>query len=524
MSNIKKAVALILAAAMVFALAACTGGGSTSGTTAADGGSTSGTTAADGGQSETTLDTSKEVEIVMYFISDRPAGQDIVDENMNKLFKEKLNCTLQVNWIPWSDYSSTYNLKLSSGEPIDLIYTAGWLGYSKLAQQGAFMALDDLWPKYAPKNYAKATDQAKQQATVDGHIYTIPTLWATYISQGPIYRTDILKGSDLEGLEIKTFDDIEKYCDYCLEKYPEILPMDIYQNGSAWDAMWARQLGYQLIGNEAGNFYFNLDEENPKVISIDEIPGIEDFLNMMKRWNEKGYFSKTCLSITDSQQCQNGKAFIRCHNIDSYQGLMIDAYNKKNGWEWAYSDFNKYAAHLPFTQDSVSVSINSKNPERALALWDLITSDQEAYDAFYYGIEGTTYKLEEDGSAVMLDPDLYSTSGMWTVRTTGLTRKTVGSPAGWDEWHEKWEEMIAKDDTQEKYSAIVIDTTGLDTEIANVTDVYNKYWTPLELALNTNGVEGGLEEFREQLKIAGADKIKEAYQKQLDEYVANLKK
>ena len=113
MSNIKKAVALILAAAMVFALAACKGGGSTSGTTAAD-----------GSQSETTLDTSKEVEIVMYFISDRPAGQDIVDENMNKLFKEKLNCTLQVNWIPWSDYSSTYNLKLSSGEPIDLIYTA----------------------------------------------------------------------------------------------------------------------------------------------------------------------------------------------------------------------------------------------------------------------------------------------------------------------------------------------------------------------------------------------------------------
>ena len=86
------------------------------------------------------------------------------------------------------------------------------------------------------------------------------------------------------------------------------------------------------------------------------------------------------------------------------------------------------------------------------------------------------------------------------------------------------EEQIAADDTQEKYSAIVVDTTGLETEIANVSDVYNKYWTPLELALNTNGVEGGLEEFRQQLQIAGADKIKEAYQKQLDDYIANLNK
>ena len=32
-----------------------------------------------------TVDTSKEVELVMYVISDRPAAQDSVDENLNKL-------------------------------------------------------------------------------------------------------------------------------------------------------------------------------------------------------------------------------------------------------------------------------------------------------------------------------------------------------------------------------------------------------------------------------------------------------
>ena len=88
MKNTKKLLALVLALALVItAFAGCAGGGSS---TSSTGGSTGG----DG-----KLDTSKEVEIVMYFISDRPAKQDDVDAYMNEIFKEKLNCTLKENWI-----------------------------------------------------------------------------------------------------------------------------------------------------------------------------------------------------------------------------------------------------------------------------------------------------------------------------------------------------------------------------------------------------------------------------------------
>lgn len=66
----------------------------------ADAGSDSGSSDS---EQETTaeLDTSEEVELVMYAISDRPAGQDVVDENPNKLLKEKINCTLKINWLGW---------------------------------------------------------------------------------------------------------------------------------------------------------------------------------------------------------------------------------------------------------------------------------------------------------------------------------------------------------------------------------------------------------------------------------------
>mgnify|MGYP004443767405 CR=1 FL=1 len=518
MKNVKRIIALLIAAAMVFALAACGAEGNDKPT------ESKGNEATQDGEGEATvpapeeLDTSKQVEVVMYFISNRPAGQDIVDEAINKYLLEKLNCTLSINWINWSDYANTYNMLLSSGEEIDLIYTAGWLNFNDLAQRGAFKALDELWPKYAPKNYAKATEQAKLQATVNGNIYCIPTLWATYIGQGPIWRTDIIAGSELEGIVLDSWDKIEQYMEFCVAEHPEVSPLNIYNNGSPVDSMWARSYGYK----EFGPFLFDPTEENPKLFTYYEMESVNEFLEMMKRWNEKGFFSKSCLADTDSTKLDNGKAYITFHNVDSYQGQQTKYNTGTSEFQWQFYDIDKYSAHLPFTQDSISVPAMSKNPERALAVWDLLTSDQEAYDLFYYGIEGTTYKLLDGGVVEMLDPDLYGQSGCWPARTTGLTRDSLGNPQEWHDWHAYWEEEIAKDDTWEKYSAIVVNTTGLDTEVSNINNVIQTYWWPLELGLNANGIEGGLAEFKTQMEAAGIETLREAYQAQLDEYVASL--
>ena len=91
----------------------------------------------------------------------------------------------------------------------DMAYTATWLNYSSLAQKGAFKALDELWPKYAPKNFERQSETALTQATVGDHYYCIPTLLATYSAFGPIYRTDLLKDTDWDGK-------MDNLADYCL--------------------------------------------------------------------------------------------------------------------------------------------------------------------------------------------------------------------------------------------------------------------------------------------------------------------
>ena len=76
--KLRKALAVSMAIAMTGGLLA--GCGSNNSSSSNGGATKSGSTSSASGE----LDTSEFVELSMYVISDRPAGQDAIDENLNK--------------------------------------------------------------------------------------------------------------------------------------------------------------------------------------------------------------------------------------------------------------------------------------------------------------------------------------------------------------------------------------------------------------------------------------------------------
>lgn len=458
------------------------------------------------------IDTSEEVELVMYVVSDRPAGQDVMDENLNKLLKEKLNCTLKINWIGWADFSNKYPLLFTSGEEFDMAYCATWLNFNSLAQKGAFKSLDELWPACAPNNFEKTSSDAKLQVTVNGHYYAVPTLLPTYNAYGPIYRTDIMEGTDWNG-KMDTFEDLEAYCDIVKETHPELEPLDIDSSGPQWQHLFFYSEGYNYL---ADYVLFDPSEEHPQVMASYEVEKLPDFLQMMKRWNEKGFFSKSALSDTDTTKTANGKAAMKVHNLDTYRDLAI----QHPEYEFGYANFRKDLAHLPFTQDCMVISNTSKNPERALAFWEMVTSDQELYDALFYGVLGTTYELNEEGQYTITDTDLYSTGAMWGARTAGLERDADGTPAEYQQMKNDFESQIVPGEGSEKYAGFVFDTSAIETEFAACNNVHQQYFFPL--VLGYTDAEAGLAEYEEKMKAAGIEKIMEEAQRQLDEYLEGL--
>ena len=76
-------------------------------------------------------DISETKELVMYVIGDEPVAAEEVEKALNEKLSEKVNTTVDINYISLSDYEQKYSLLLASGENIDLIYTSTLASYTE---------------------------------------------------------------------------------------------------------------------------------------------------------------------------------------------------------------------------------------------------------------------------------------------------------------------------------------------------------------------------------------------------------
>jgi putative aldouronate transport system substrate-binding protein len=463
------------------------------------------------------LDTSKRVELILYVFGTEPARQQEVDDNLNKILLEKLNCTLDVRFISLSEYNTTYPLLFSSGEVFDLAYCAYWLNYTNLAQRGAFMALDELFPKYAPLNYARQSASALQQAQVEGKIYCIPALMKVYSAFGPQVRMDLVQPYGFDG-KMENYADLERYLDIIKANYPAIDPYEVDSSGTFLDDVFMYTKGMMAMGS-----YFWMDpfQENPKLLTYYEFPPIAaEYLPMVQRFAQKGFYPRNALAEQSTEKFRFGNAASAMTNLEMYEGY----YRDHPEWNIQFHNWVTDLSYQAFTQDVAVIPATSKNPERALALYDLITNDEEVFRALFYGIRGVSYDIElENGEEriVFPDSDNFAISNFWAARTDEFFLQFRGGPPTMSAFKADWSSRIKDGVGAQKFKALTLDTAAIDTEYAAANNVMTQYWNPLSLGF----VEpvAGLAEFKANMEAAGIERIRAHFQKQLDDYIASLK-
>lgn len=215
----KKALCSVLAVIMaVGVLASCNNNSSTNSSNPS-----SGTTSTGGSTSEEAstpaVDTSKKVEVIMWMTGTSPRDQDLVWDKVSELCERDLNCTLQFNMFNDSNTSQRMAMMLSSGEVLDLIYSAGYLSYPIQASQGAYLALDELVPKAAPDLWEYVSDEMWEGTKINGKIYMVPCMWKEFGPYGFLYREDLRKEM---GVEVpNSLETIEAYMAAIRKNYPE---------------------------------------------------------------------------------------------------------------------------------------------------------------------------------------------------------------------------------------------------------------------------------------------------------------
>ena len=157
-----------------------------------------------------------------------------------------------------------------------------------------------------------------------------------------------------------------------------------------------------------------------------------------------------------------------------------------------------------------AINRNSKNPERAMMLLELLNTDKDLYNLLNFGIKDKHYKIDADGFMVPGDDQKgYNPYVPWMFASNYLANVEKGMPKTvWEDTKKINESAIPS-----KLLGFTFDAEPVKAEIGQTNAVYDEYSRAIDLGVAS---EAKYNEFVAKLKAAGSDKIIAEMQKQID--------
>jgi len=500
-------------------------------TTAAAGATTAAatTTAAPATMAPTTVEDMPFVSITFYQTGDpNPNGMlEKVQDVWNDLLREELNCELIQMWINWADYLTKYNLLLASGDSsIDLFCASStWLELWQNADRGAWLKLDDMLPQYAPVTWAEVPQDVWDECRFKGDIVCIPENdYTQYVNHGILYRGEWAEQAGLP-VQLTTMEQFEEYGDYIKANMPGVFPMDV-DNTFNFFARWSEinTPTNSILGvHETVRGASLADPYTAVAIVMEDV--VYDWAQTMKRWGDKGFWREDVLNNTASvrDSLRAGTSGVDLHHVNTLRGLkwQMDTELFPGESDLRILLFSDLAGRLiqdPInTHGAAAVYASSKNPERALMVYDFIRNDERMYRLYNWGIEGVNYEIDSEDfrirPASWNEGEHSFGTNFWGGRVDKFEKP---SRQEWPGIYDYWKVL----DTQvvpDPYSQFVFDKSPIDAELSAISAIV----TEMRPAIAT-GKAGdpiaAVDSYRARLQSAGYDKYFAEVQKQLDEY------
>ncbi len=478
----------------------------------------------------TDIDTSEHVVITYLVTGDVPTNKtDEVLAKVNEILTEKVNAELAIEWIEWTDWQTKYNLALAMQDgSIDLIGTAtDWLDAWPNAQKGAFLPLgEEMLKTYAPKTYETVSADHWDLCKYNGQIYLMPEdNYAQWANHGYMYRGDWAKAAGLDG--VHSWTDLGKYFAYIKENMPGVIPWDASGSGGSLALQMA---GGWLTSTTPGIFveglpvalFFGESKDNPYTMSRFFLEGDElvNFANTMKQWADAGYWRSDVLNYTGDTRAtmEDGMTGADQHHTQTWKGQRPRMEEKQPGADLSFFWFGEEMNNLVklnITHGAMAVAAQSKHPERALMVYDLMRNDPEIYNLINYGLEGSMYTLDENGYRKTPDGFEASVEGssfnFWWGRNDDLEIRDAKT-----DWA-AYDALMAKYDAcaiDYPYGKVVFDLSGISSKLDNLSNVYNTYMAQIGFGMPADPA-AYVAEFREALKAAGYEECIAEIEKQI---------
>lgn len=459
-----------------------------------------------------------------------PNGLSEVEAAINEITETEINTHVNLEMIEVGNYIQQVSLKMSSGEPVDIILTfpGGSASFAGMVNQKQLMDITDLMSEYGQPVLDTVGDYIKA-TTVDGKIMGVPVYRNVVTNFYMVMRTDVLEDLGLleQAMEMASLKDFEKILKAVKESDSWSYLSGLAPAGGNGGILISSG-GFAGIDSFGDNTLFDplgsanlvgvdLSEDNQTVQLVTEMDEYRETIELTHDWYEKGYVYKD--SVTDKSMASE---LVKANKVFAYLSAGELGAESSAQQSCGMPMTCVKLLTLPITTSSCTkftwaVPNSSEYPEAAVTFLSMMYTDSRINNLLAWGIEGRDY-IVENGTAKYPDgvTEAPYHSADYITGNQFLTVPWEGTEDGIRE--KALEEM--ENAVISPYLGFTCNTDPITNEIAAITNVSAEY----EPQVNSGIVEvNTLDEYIEKLKASNVDKVIAEYQAQLDEWYKNNK-
>ncbi|UVI30941.1 extracellular solute-binding protein [Paenibacillus spongiae] len=256
-------------------------------------------------------------------------GEDYSNNLWTKLFKEKINVDVVVDWIT-TEYDTKLNLAIASGELPDM-FTVNIVQLNQLIEADMLEDLTSSYEKYASPSLIKMIEPNRdivETAMRDGKLLAIPRLhYGDETSTSFLWaRKDWLEGNGIK--EVKTIEDFEKM----MEAFKT-------NNGAKFGTMLDKTLSafFEMASSFHAYPKIWVDGPDGKIVHGATLPETKNALAKWAEWYKKGYIKKDFATMDSAamlRDAYNGE--VGTYAQQNWAGWQVGADMVKNKGEGTY--------------------------------------------------------------------------------------------------------------------------------------------------------------------------------------------
>ncbi|WP_342561056.1 ABC transporter substrate-binding protein [Paenibacillus sp. FSL R7-0345] len=443
-----------------------------------------------------------------------PAFGDVTDvktvqEEISKITAEKAGATVKLLPVNGSNYANQMNLMLAGSEKLDLVYTSVWFGYESQVSRGQLLPMDDYLKNSGKRILETIPPEAAEAGKLNGETYGVPSVKAWALTPSLVMTKELVDKHGIDINSVKSWSDVSGILQIIKDNEPGITPIVSY---TSQETPGLGMLHFDPLGLSPGVLKF--EGTDYKLLDIAGTSEFTAMATLMHEWYEKGFFSK---DIATSQE--TGSNLIKAGTAFSYIRNINEVYTESAaaGKELVAAPLESpYMTRNSVASNMMSLARNSKQPDKAIQVLELLYSDEEVINLFTNGVEGKHYVKQDNG--LIRKPDGVSSTGydsnQYAVGNNFLSSIWEGNDP------KTWEHMKALNESAVKSRAMgfSFDINPVKAQITAVTNVQNQYDTGFQTGTFD---PAELTSYLDKLNSAGVDTIIAEKQKQLDEWLKN---